>query len=138
MKKDFHVITDVIFNKYANHLTGFSNNQPQLYDNEIESVINDINYVLNIGVHVFINIYTNSEGTVFANDSKGNPITNREVVTIVYVHPYTNIINGFINNINSYTSYLFEDNSTFRVYDTDQSYYYYINGVVPNDIKLLT
>ena len=138
MKKDFHVITDVIFNKYANHLTGFSNNQPQLSDNEIESVINDINYVLNIGVHVFINIYTNSEGTVFANDSKGNPITNREVVTIVYVHPYTNIVNGFLNNINSYTSYLFDDNSTFRVYDNDQSFYYYINGVVPNDIKLLT
>jgi hypothetical protein len=138
MKKDFHIITDVIFNKYSHHLTGYSNNQPYLYDNEVESVITDINYVLSIGIHVFINIYTNSEGTTFANDSKGNPITNREVVTIIYVHPYVNVINGFINNINSYTSYLFEDNSTFRVYDTDQSYYYYINGVVPNDIKLLT
>lgn len=137
MKKDFHVHTDVVFNKYANHLMNYVN-QPHLYDNEIESVIDDINYVLNIGVHVFINIYTNSEGTVFANDSKGNPITNREVVTIIYVHPYVNVINGFINNINSYTSYLFDDNSTFRVYDTDQSFYYYINGVVPNDIKLLT
>ena len=136
--KDFNVNTDVIFNKYAHHLMGYATNQPQLYDNEVVNVINDINYVLSIGVHVFINIYTNSEGTVFANDSKGNPITNREVVTIIYVHPYVNIINGFINNINSYTSYLFEDNSTFRVYDTDQSYYYYINGVVPSDIKLLT
>jgi len=137
MKKDFNVNTDVVFNKYSHHLMNYVN-QPQLYDNEIESIINDINYVLNIGLHVFINIYTNSEGTVFANDSKGNPITNREVITIIYVHPYVNIINGFVNNINSYTSYLFEDNSTFRVYDTDQSYYYYMNGVVPNDIKLLT
>jgi hypothetical protein len=113
-------------------------NQPHLSDNEIENVIDDINFVLNIGLPVYINIYTNVEGTIFANDSKGNPINNREVVTIIYVHSYTNILNGFLNNINSYTSYLFVDNSTFRVYDTDQSYYYYINGVVPNDIKLLT
>lgn len=137
MKKDFNINTDVVFNKYSHHLMNYVN-QPQLYDNEIESVINDINYVLNIGLNVFINIYTNSEGTSFANDSKGNPINNREVITIIYVHPYVNIVNGFVNNINSYTSYLFDDNSTFRVYDTDQSYYYYIIGVVPNDIKLLT
>jgi len=137
MKKDFYIITDVIFNKYSHHLTGYSNNQPPLSSGEIESVITDINYVLSIGLHVFINIYTNSEGTTFANDSKGNLITNREVVTIVHVRPYENIINGIVNNVNGYTSYLFDDNSTFRVYDTDQSFYYYINGVVPNDIKLL-
>jgi hypothetical protein len=137
MKKDFNVHTDVIYNKYAHHLMNYVN-QPHLSDNEIENVIDDINIVLNIALPVYINIYTNSEGTVFANDSKGNPITNREVVTIVYVHSYVINVNGFETNINSYTSYLFGDNSTFRVYDTDQSYYYYINGVVPNDIKLLT
>ena len=137
MKKDFNVHSDVVYNKYANHLMNHVN-QPHLSDNEIENVIDDINFVLNIGLSVYINIYTNVEGTIFANDSKGNPINNREVVTIIYVHSYTNIVNGFLNNINSYTSYLFVDNSTFRVYDTDQSYYYYINGVVPNDIKLLT
>jgi nickel-dependent lactate racemase len=137
MKKDFNVHTDVIYNKYAHHLMNYVN-QPHLSDNEIENVIDDINFVLNIGLPVYINIYTNSEGTVFANDSKGNPITNREVVTIVYVHSYVINVNGFETNINSYTSYLFGDNSTFRVYDTDQTYYYYIEGVVPNNIKLLT
>jgi hypothetical protein len=137
MKKDFNVHTDVIYNKYAHHLTNYVN-QSHMGDNEIESVIDDVNYVLNIGVPVYINIYTNIEGTVFANDSKGNPITNREVVTIVYVHSYVINVNGFETNINSYTSYLFDDNSTFHVYDTDQTYYYYIEGVVPNDIKLLT
>uniref|UniRef100_A0A6C0DA80 Uncharacterized protein n=1 Tax=viral metagenome TaxID=1070528 RepID=A0A6C0DA80_9ZZZZ len=137
MKKDFNVNTDVIYNKFSHYLMNYTN-QPYLYDGEIESVITDINFALNIGLPVYINIYTNVEGNIFANDSKGNPITNREVVTIIYVHPYTNMVNGFLNNINSYTSYLFEDNSTFRVYDTDQTYYYYINGVFPNDIKLLT
>jgi nickel-dependent lactate racemase len=137
MKKDFNVHTDVVFNKYAHHLMNYVN-QPHLSDNEIENVIDDINFVLNIALPVYINIYTNSEGTVFANDSKGNPITNREVVTIVYVHSYVINVNGFETNINSYTSYLFGDNSTFRVYDTDQTYYYYIEGVVPNNIKLLT
>jgi hypothetical protein len=107
-------------------------------DNELASVIDDVNYVLNIGVPVYINIYSSSEGSTFANDSKGNPITNREIVTIIYVHSYVSIINGFSNNVNSYTSYLFGDNSTFRVYDMDQTYYYNIEGVVPNDIKLLT
>lgn len=137
MKKDFNVHTDVIYNKYAHHLMNYVN-QPHMGDNEIESIIDDVNYVLNIGVPVYINIYTNIEGTVFANDSKGNPITNREIVTIVYVHSYVINVNGFETNINSYTSYLFDDNSTFRVYDTDQTYYYYIEGGVPNDIKLLT
>lgn len=137
MKKDFNVNTDVIYNKYAHHLIN-KINQPYMDDNELASVIDDVNYVLNIGVPVYINIYTNSEGSAFANDSKGNPITNREIITIIYVHSYVNIINGFVNNINSYTSYLFGDNSTFRVYDMDQTYYYYIEGVVPNDIKLLT
>ena len=138
MIKDFHITTDVIYNKYSHYLTNHAANQPYLSGDEIESVINDVNFLLNIGDPVFINIYTNSEGTIYANDSKGNPITNREVVTIVYVHPYSKVINGFVNNINSYTSYLFVDGSTFRVYDTDQGYYYYINGVVPTDIKLLT
>ena len=137
MNKDFNVHTDVIYNKYAHHLTN-NVNQPYMDDNELASVIDDVNYVLNIGVPVYINIYTNSEGSAFANDSKGNPITNREIITIVYVHSYVNIVNGFETNINSYTSYLFGDNSTFRVYDMDQTYYYYIEGVVPNDIKLLT
>jgi len=136
MKKDFNVHSDVVYNKYAHHLMNYVN-QPHLSDNEIENVIDDINFVLNIGLPVYINIYTNVEGTIFANDSKGNPINNREVVTIVHVRPYENIINGIVNNVNGYTSYLFDDNSTFRVYDTDQSFYYYINGVVPNDIKLL-
>jgi len=136
MKKDFNVHSDVIFNKYSHHLTNYVNQQ-HLSDNEIENVIDDINFVLNIGLPVYINIYTNNDGTTFANDSKGNLITNREVVTIVHVRPYENIINGIVNNVNGYTSYLFDDNSTFRVYDTDQSFYYYINGVVPNDIKLL-
>ena len=48
MKKDFNINTDVVFNKYSHHLMNYVN-QPQLYDNEIESVINDINYY-NIGV----------------------------------------------------------------------------------------
>jgi hypothetical protein len=137
MNKDFNVHTDVIYNKYAHHLIN-RENQPHMDDNELASVIDDVNYVLNIGVPVYINIYTNSEGSAFANDNKGNPITNREVITIVYVHSYVNIVNGFETNINSYTSYLFGDNSTFRVYDMDQTYYYNIEGVVPNDIKLLT
>ena len=137
MKKDFDIHTDVVYNKYAHHLMNYVN-QPHRSDNEIESIIDDVNYVLNIGVPVYINIYTNIEGTVFANDSKGNPINNREIVTIVYVHSYVINVNGFETNINSYTSYLFGDNSTFRVYDTDQTYYYYIEGVVPNNIKLLT
>jgi len=137
MNKDFNVHTDVIYNKYAHHLMNYVN-QPHMSDNEIESIIDDVNYVLNIGVPVYINIYTNIEGTVFANDSKGNPINNREIVTIVYVHSYVINVNGFETNINSYTSYLFDDNSTFRVYDTDQTYYYYSEGVVPNNIKLLT
>jgi len=137
MKKDFDIHTDVVYNKYAHHLMNYVN-QPHMSDNEIESIIDDVNYVLNIGVPVYINIYTNIEGTVFANDSKGNPINNREIVTIVYVHSYVINVNGFETNINSYTSYLFGDNSTFRVYDTDQTYYYYSEGVVPNNIKLLT
>jgi len=138
MKKDFHVTTNVIYNVYSHYLIDFSNNQPQLSGGEIESVIADINYVLSLGNPIVINIYTNSDGTAFANDSKGNPISNRNITMITHVNPYENVINGFVNNINGYTSYIFDDSSTFRVYDTDQSFYYYINFVVPNDIKLLT
>jgi len=138
MKRDFHITSNVVYNVYSHYLIDFSANQPQLSTGEIESVINDINYVLSLGDPVTINIYTNSEGSSFANDSNGNPISNRAIITIIHVSPYVNVINGFVNNINGYSSYLFDDNSTFRVYDTDQSFYYYIDGVVPNDIKLLT
>jgi hypothetical protein len=137
MKREFTLISDVVYNVYSHYIIDFSANQPQLSNGEIESVVSDINYLVSIGSSIVINVYTNSDGTVFANDNKGNPIVNRNIITIMHVNPYINIINGFINNINGYLSFLFDDGSTFRVYDNDQSFYYYINGVVPNDIKII-
>jgi len=138
MSGGFNLISNIVYNFYTHYLIDFATNQPQLSTGEIESVISDINYVLNITNIIVISIYTNSEGTAFAIDSKGNAISNRNVIIISHVSPYVNTTNGITNNINGYISFLFDDNATFRVYDTDQRFFYYINGVVPNDIKILT
>ena len=41
-------------------------------------------------MHVYLNIYTNAEGTTFALDGAGNPITDRLINYVIYTLPVSN------------------------------------------------
>ena len=49
--------------------------------------------------HVYVNIYTNAEGSLFALDVAGNPINNRMVQYTIYTNPYYHPYDGNIEGV---------------------------------------
>jgi len=101
-------------------------NIPQLTDGEYPQVMLDINTAVRVG-YIIINIYIDPSGNTFAQDSSGNNINNRIVVTSEYVYPYFDI-----NNVlhDGYFTVTFDDGSTFGNEDqNDSAFWYMINGV---------
>uniref|UniRef100_A0A6C0JMS2 Uncharacterized protein n=1 Tax=viral metagenome TaxID=1070528 RepID=A0A6C0JMS2_9ZZZZ len=139
MKKsrDFHVNNVVLYNSYSHYVSSIQNDQ-QLKNGEIIKVIDDINYALSAIGYISISIYKNELGTIFALDTNGNPILNRRVLTIVYSFEYTETKDGVDTYHESGTNFIFDDFGKFVFLDTDLSSWYYITGVQPPAIKLLS
>lgn len=136
-KREFHVDNIVLYNTYAHYVATINNDQ-SLKNGEIVNVINDINYALSAIGDISISIYKTPDGTEFELDTNGNPISNRAVLTIVYTFEYTETKNGIDTYHVGHTNFIFSDYGKFVFLDSNQSRWYYITGVQPPAIKLLT
>ena len=120
--REFSTNSDVSLNKYDN--------------GEYDNLITDMNTALHTLGYAEINIYSDASGTVFVNDSNGNPITNRLIVTTTYTYPYLDLSGDFVFG---YFTILFDDNSTFSNPDSNHlAYWYSIYGMDPIVIKQLS
>lgn len=113
------------------------NNVPYLDDGEYQLIIDDINSALHNGKPFRINIYTDADGTIFAQDSNGNDINDRLVVTTIYTYPYTDVFTS--NLIDGTFKIIFDDGSYIENGDlNNQAYWYTIIGADPVEIKQFT
>ena len=80
--------------------------------------------------HVYVNIYTNAEGTVYANDTDGNPITNKLINYIIYTLPISNEAQSIYKA--GYMMIHFADGSDFKAFDDNAiNYWYAVSGITP-------
>jgi len=88
---------------------------------------------------VYISLYTNAEGTVFALDNNGNPINNRLIQYTEYTNPYYHPYNG---NVDGVFKIKFVDGGVFQKNDaidaTNVVYWYSFSAIVPTVIKPFT
>jgi hypothetical protein len=81
-------------------------------------------------MHVYISIYTNAEGTVYANDMAGNPITDRLINYVIYTLPVSNEAQSIYTA--GYMTIHFTNNTDFKAYDDNAiNYWYAISGITP-------
>jgi hypothetical protein len=137
-EKEFHIKNTVLYNKYSHYVATLANNEAPLDNNQMLTVVQDINYALDAVGTIFISIYTNSIGSIYAIDNKGIPISNRSVLTIVYTYPFSDTTNTVVTQYDGHLSFIFEDFGKFELNDTVQTYWYYITGVQPPIVRLLT
>jgi hypothetical protein len=77
-------------------------------------------------LHVVINIYLNAEGTIYANDSYGNPIQNRLVYFTIYTLPYVDPVSN--QQMPGFLTVHFSDHSYIQSFDNaETTYWYYIH-----------
>lgn len=87
--------------------------------------------------HIYFNVYLNAQGTVFANDSNGNPIQNRLVYYISYTLPYDDPVTH--DPMPGFLKVIFNDHSFIKSYNNaETTYWYSINGLEPFAIKQFT
>lgn len=148
MHRHLHYVRDEFYNPITNiklvtftlrHNREFYTNDVSLnkYENgEYDNLMNDMNTALHSLGYSEINIYSDASGTVFVNDSSGNPITNRLIVTTTYTYPYIDLSGNFVFG---YFTVLFDDKSTFSNPDSNnEAYWYSIYGMDPLVIKQFT
>ena len=86
--------------------------------------------------HVYMSVYTNAEGTAYANDNVGTPIENRLVFYTRYTLPYTDAAN---NPVVGKMRIYFVGNDYFEVgNDNETGYWYSIQGLTPYAVNQLT
>jgi hypothetical protein len=114
----------------------WNDNIPSLINDEYFEVIKDINAAVRKGA-LMISLYIDPSGNTFAQDSNGNYINNRTVITSDYIYPYFDT-----NNVlhDGYFVLTFNDASTFGNSDqNDSAFWYSISGLYdPPIIKQYT
>ena len=89
--------------------------------------------------HVYVNIYTNAEGSLFALDVAGNPINNRMIQYTIYTNPYYHPYDG---NIEGVFKIKFVDGGVFEKKDSVDAvnpvFWYSFPAIVPNVVKPFT
>jgi|LauGreSBDMM110SN_4_FD.fasta_scaffold23392_2 hypothetical protein len=81
-------------------------------------------------MHVYISIYTNAEGTVYANDMAGNPITDRLINYVIYTLPVSNEAQSIYKA--GYMTIHFHYGNDFKAFDDNAiNYWYAISGITP-------
>jgi hypothetical protein len=79
---------------------------------------------------VYLNIYTNAEGTVYANDMAGNPFNNRLINYVIYTLPVSNEAQSIYKA--GYMTIHFHDSTDFTAFDDNAiNYWYAISGITP-------
>ena len=103
------------------------NNVPYLDNGEYQLIIDDVNYALHHGNPFRINIYTDANGTIFAQDSNGNDINNRLVVSTIYSYQYYDYQANAV--VDGNFKVIFDDGSYIQNVDlNDQAYWYTVVG----------
>ena len=105
---------------------------PPLENDEYDLFIHDINAAILKGAFK-ISIFSDASGAVFVQDSNGNDINLRLVVSTSYTYPHVDE-NGV--SIVGYYTMTFDDGSTFGNGDLNHNaYWYFIEDI--NDINSL-
>jgi uncharacterized protein YozE (UPF0346 family) len=87
--------------------------------------------------HIYLNVYLNAQGTVFANDSNGNPIENKLVYFISYTLPYNDPVSN--EPMPGFLKLVFQDHSFIKSFNNaETTYWYSITGLTPFEIKQFT
>ena len=105
-------------------------------NNEYAPVVADMQAAKDTTGHFYINIYTNAEGTTFANDSSGNQINNRLVNYTMYRYSYIDARTSEVHP--GFFRIVFGDDSKIEIIDESRINWYSIPGSVPLTIKVLT
>uniref|UniRef100_A0A6C0KIR7 Uncharacterized protein n=1 Tax=viral metagenome TaxID=1070528 RepID=A0A6C0KIR7_9ZZZZ len=89
--------------------------------------------------NVRISLYSNAEGTVYANDNMGNPINNRLLKYTMYTNPYFHKFDG---NIPGALTIHFLDGTFYKKTDDEDPVnpvcWYSFLDLVPLTVKPLT
>ena len=101
----------------------------QLNTNNYSKLNNDITDIMRTGQYsgVMINIYTDSAGTTFAKDGTA-PIEHKKISKVNTTGAYT--INASGEIVNASIEVVFDDGSSFKVFDTIDECWYTLEGVV--------
>jgi len=79
---------------------------------------------------VYINIYTNAEGSTYANDDTGVPITDRLINYVIYTLPISNEAQSIFKA--GYMRIHFHNGTNFEAFDDNAiNYWYAISGLTP-------
>ena len=88
---------------------------------------------------VRLSLFSNVEGTVYANDTAGNPIINRLLKYTMYTNPYYHPYDG---NIPGELTIHFLDGTVYKKVDTEDPVnpvcWYYFLDLLPLAVKALT
>ena len=95
---------------------------PALLNGEYDEVIPHSNAVLHSVGYIKMSLYTDASGTIFAQDSNGNDINNKLVITTIYTYPYIDISGS---SWDGYFTTYFSDGSYFSNNDTNNGAYWY-------------
>jgi hypothetical protein len=121
----------------SNEIRRVFNEYGRFHHNEFYSDFKNVQIMMNS--QVYINVYTNAEGTVFALDSNGNPINNRLIQYTMYTNPYYHPYNG---NVDGVFKIKFVDGGVFEKKDAVDAvntvYWYSFSAIVPRVVKPLT
>jgi hypothetical protein len=101
----------------------------QLNTNNYSKLNNDITDIMRTGLYsgVTMNIYTDSAGTIFANDGTA-PIEHKKISKINTTGAYTITSTG--ETVNASIEVVFDDGSSFKVFDMADEYWYTLEGIV--------
>ena len=98
------------------------------------TITEEIHSLLRTGKYAYINIYSDSDGTIFAKDTKGNTIDRRQIKSISNTAPYIDAVTN--KAVNGFLLLTFSDDSEFKEIDDLDFYWYKIEGT-PFEIRKL-
>ena len=101
----------------------------QLNTSNYKKLNSDITDIMRTGLYsgVTINIYTDAAATIFATDGNA-PIENKKISKVNTTGAYTITTTG--ENVNASIEIVFNDGSSFKVFDNIDEYWYTLEGIV--------
>ena len=91
-----------------------------------DTINRQINGMLSTNRQAFIDIYDDSEGTVFTLDSNNNQISSRQVKSVSMTKSYIDSVTNA--PVSASVFVVFNDDSTFKAIDDDHLNWYRIGG----------
>jgi len=121
----------------SNDVRRVFNEYGRFHHNEFYADLKTVQIMMN--GQVYLNIYTNAEGTAFAVDTSGNPVNNLLVRYTIYTNPYVHPYDG---NVDGLFTIKFVDGSSFKTNDAEDEahvvYWYSFPAIIPTVIKPFT